>query len=203
MNNFFSLLKRFPLTRAIIPVMLVLIAGAILKRCDHKKLKEITSEELRPGEKEAIVIGPNSGSIVAITHGAGNRNAIRTPLLRGRNTQSTPDTATVIERTDGARGIRISISDSGTVSVIARTKGFCFEPGLGSYATTNNARIFVDAQLLFARRHGVNAGLGLGLRGKLQPAAFIAYSYNFWSNTSLLIGYDTKQEMLIGVRVKF
>jgi hypothetical protein len=183
--------------------MLIIVAGAILRQCDRKKLKEITSEQLRPGEKTAIIIGSNSGSVVAITHGTPNRHGIRTPLLRGRDSQSTPDTATVIERTDGARGIRISIGDTGTVSIIARTRGFCFEPGFGAYTASSNSRIFVDVQWLFARRHGVNSGIGLGLRGRLEPTAFIAYSYNFWSNTSLLIGYDTKNEVLAGVRVKF
>lgn len=200
---FFSSLKRFPLTSAIIPAILIVLAMVVLQRCDHKKAKEIISEQLKPGEKEAIVIGSNSGSLVAITHGNGDGNKIRTSLLRRWNAKPETDSGQTLDRIDGARGIRISISDQGNVSIIARTKGFCFEPGLGIYGTTDNERIFIDSQFLFARRHGVNAGLGLGLRGKLDAAAFLAYSYNFWSNTSLLIGYDTKSEVLIGVRVKF
>lgn len=183
--------------------IVLVVAGAILRRCDQKKIKEINSEELKTGEKAAFIISPDSRTIVEVTNGSAHRTGVRSPLLRGRESKPSKDTGAVVERIDGARGVRISIGDSGNVSVTARTKGICFEPGLGAYTTTSNARVFVDAQLLFARRHGVNAGVGVGLRRPVNGTAFVAYSYNFWSNTSVLVGYDTKSEVLIGLRVKF
>ncbi len=194
---------RLLLTRAAIPVMLTLIAILALRSCDKKKIEEINNEQLKPGEKAAIIIGSNSRSLVSITNRVSNGSALRSALLRGRNLKPSSDTSTIIERIDGARGIRFSISNTGAVSATARTRGLCFEPGFGVYSTTSDSRIFIDTQLVFTRRHGINAGVGLGLRGRLRPAAFVAYSYNFWSNTSLLVGYDTKHEALLGLRVQF
>lgn len=203
MLNFFYNFKRLLLTRAGLAAILVLLAGAILRRCDKNREKEILSEELKTGERAAVIVGPNSGSVVAITNGAPHGSGVQSSLLRGRNSKPSTSPGTVIERIDGARGIRISIGDTGNVSITARTKGFCFEPGLGLFATSSDPRIFIDAQLLFARRHGANAGIGLGFRKPVNGVAFVAYSYNFWSNTSVLVGFDTKNEVLLGLRVKF
>lgn len=203
LSHFFSFLRRLPLTRVIIAAILLLMVGVILKRCDKNKQREILSEELKTGERAAVIISPNSRSIVAITNGVAPRSRIRSSLLRGRNSEPSGNPGTVIERIDGARGVRISIGNTGNVSVTARTRGFCFEPGFGGYTTSEHTRVFVDVQWLFARRHGVNTGVGLGLRRPVNGTAFIAYSHNFWSNTSVLVGVDTKSEVLLGLRAKF
>jgi hypothetical protein len=175
----------------------------VFRHCDRRLQKEITSEELKPGEKTAVIVSGDSITVVAAPNGLKHGAGIRAPKLRGRESESKGIPGTVVQRIDGARGVRISVSDSGTVSVIARTRGFCFEPGFGGYTTAEYRRLFVDAQLMFNRRHGINVGLGFGLRGRLQPSAFVAYSYKFYGNTSALIGMDTKKQILIGLRVEF
>lgn len=203
MLSFFALIKRLPLTRAIFYGMLILLAAVLIQRCDHRKVKEITSEELKEGERTAVIIDGNSVTVVAAPNGRKPGDRIRPSLLRGRKSQPETVLGKVVERIEGARGVRVSVGDDGKVSVTSRTRGLCFEPGIGSYVTSGNRRLFIDAQFLFSRRNGLNAGLGIGLQRPIDAAGFIAYSYNFYSNTSVLVGYDTDSKVLIGLRVKF
>lgn len=191
---------RLLLRKAIITAILLLLG---LKYCDLKKTKEITSEELKRGEKTAVVFSPNSKSVVAITRRSQSGNRLRASLLRGGKHEPSTNPREDVQRIDGARGVRISISDKGNVTVQARTRGFCFEPGLGGgYGAGGYFRGTIDAQFAFSHLHGLNAGLGFRFRRTFRASPFVAYSYNFYSNSSVLVGIDTDKKLLIGIRVK-
>lgn len=192
----------------------ILIGSLVLLRsCDKKKKEGITDEKLTKNEQTAIIIEPYSGKITKITRVPGNGNAIQPSVLRGGKSITSPESTETIERIDGSRDTRISIDKDGKVSITTRTFGFINDFGVGVYKTPSDTRIFVDDQIFFYKRHGFNLGVGrsiadVGNQTEMQKYQLhAAYSYRLLyvklSNTFIVVGMDTKKEILLGLRVNF
>src|SRR5258706_1790775 len=93
-------------------LLTVILGTLLLKRCDNKKIKEITDEHLRPGESMAIIIDANTNQITEITQRNMGQNKLSPQLIRES-----------VKSIDGARNLRISINEQGRVSYIFRTWG--------------------------------------------------------------------------------
>lgn len=186
----------------------VILGALLLKRCDTKKIKEITDEHLKPQEKTAIIVDTNTGTVTTITKGDSNGSGVRTPVLRGWNPQPSQVPSDIVKRTDGAKDIRISIDDRGNVTYTFRTWGFQFSPEAGiCWASSSHAGITVNDNFFFYRKHSAIIGLRFGLEGGKDIKPYIAYAYNpqwkYINNTSIVLGVDLDKQFIIGTSTHF
>lgn len=188
------------MNKKIAVVVLVVLALLVLKRCDHKKVEEISDEKLKPGDRSAIIVDGRTGEVTVIKRPDRGRSVLS---HNGRDTEAD---GAVLQRIDGARGIRVTVDEKGKPTITARTSGFSFEPGIGILAADGYPRGSLDFQLYFVRRHGVNAGISYPLRGRGNLRLYVAYSYTpkiLSNNTSLLVGLDSNKQITAGLRVRF
>lgn len=196
------LVNKKTLTTSVIAVILVVGSLGYLMRKDRNLRKEIVSEKLEAHEEAAVIIEPTTGRITTI------KKVNQLPgAVRGR-VQSGGDVPVVVEHIDGAREVRVSIGKEGQVKVTARYRGFCFEPGFGLlYSDQAESRYELDAEVFFSRRHGAYIGLNAPIKDARRIRAHLAYGYTLpfrkLSNTTVLVGMDSRKEVVAGVRVKF
>lgn len=163
---------------------LVVIMLVFMKACDKKKLDEIMNPDLTKDEKSAVIVD-----------GAGNV----TKIDRDGN-------KTVTDTTHGVRDVRVSIGKDNKLKVTLRSKGFIFEPGIG-VVETSSPRVVLDVQYYFFHQWGVNGGLSFSSGHNDKLRLYLGGSYTLpwkmFSNTSVLVTYDTKKEIGAGIRIKF
>lgn len=170
----------------------VLLAAMLLQYCDHRKVKQITDKNLTKDEQVAIILDPNTGSVTTVR----------------RNRKNKKETTQVERPIDGSRDIRIGVSPEGRVKLIARTKGFIFEPGIG-IGFDGDALLCVDTQFYFFHRWGVLGGVSVPMSAfrvnKLSLYVGGSYQLPFknFRNTSVYGGYNTRKEIQVGARVRF
>ena len=173
-------------------ILLVVLALMSLKYCDNRKIKQITDSNLTKEEQVAIIVNPNTGTVTTVR----------------RNRKNKKETTQVEKPIDGAREIRIGVSPEGRVKVIARSKGFIFEPGIG-VGFDGDALISLDTQFYFYRRWGVLGGVSVPMASiranklSLYAAASYQLPFKMLSNTSVYAGYNTDKEIQVGARVRF
>jgi hypothetical protein len=188
------------LTRAAIAVIVVVIGTCLWKR-DRNRVREITSETLKPQEKAAVIFDPGTGRVTKI------EKVHRLPgSIRGA-VQSGGDVPVVVEHIDGAREVRVSVGENGEIKLTARYRGFCFDPGFGLVRADTETRYSLDAEVAFSRRHGLYLGINAPVKDARRIRGQVAYGYTLpfrhLTNTTLLIGLDTSKEVVYGIRVKF
>jgi hypothetical protein len=175
------------------PLLFIGLAGILLigifKVCDKRKIDEITKETLKPGERSAIIIDSTKHRITEIKRS--------NPTSSGKST-------TVTRRIDANRETRISVDETGNLSILTRNKGFIREFGfVGGYGNPG-FRLGADCQVYFIRNWGINLGLTTTLKYNIKP--FVAVSYTLSGielyNTSVLIGIDSRKNVFAGVRVR-
>lgn len=178
----------------------VILGTLLLKRCDNKKIKEITDEHLKSGEKTAIIMDTDTGQITTII----KRNLF---ILRGGDSSSPQTFSEVVKRIDGARNLRISIDAQGKVTYIFRTWGFEFSPGVGAYYSSGHTGVTLNDSFFFYRKHEALIGLRFALTGSKEIRPYIGYAYNpkfkYFSNTSLVFGIDLDKNFIISTNTKF
>lgn len=197
------------LTFSSIAVILLLT----LKYCDKKKTVEVTDEKLKANEQAAIIIDNHSGKITRLDKALENGTGMGSALLRGGKPVPSTVPTVVTNPADGARNTRISIDRNGQISIEARYFGFINDFGIGVYKTPSDTRIFIDDQIFFYKRHGLNLGIGRSIADvsnqtemqKYQLHAAYSYRLSFskFTNTFVVMGLDTKKEVLLGLRVNF
>ena len=116
----------------------------------------------------------------------------------------------VIRDISGSRKVSVTLTKDGELKVYAPTKGFIFEPGILFGMDSKNSLLGLDAQFFYWRRVGLLAGLSAPPRRGLllqDIRAHIAFGYNMadlrMPNTNVFVGYNSKQSILVGLRVRF
>ncbi len=172
----------------------VLMAAALLvtfRGCKHHD-DAIETQEMSPvlkdNENDKITVDTKTGRVERTTRKAANAVG------------KTNSGFTTTRHLDGARKLAITVARNGSVQVYAQTKGLTFEPGIG-VVYNGRPNLSADIQLGYWRRYGLNAGV-YGAPGR-QLSAFVGGSYNFYHNTSLLIGVDNHHNPIIGLRIGF
>lgn len=186
--------------KLIIGAALLAIVVAVRMWIDHRNRRDAVefAPVLKENEREKIIVNTRSGMI--------RRVARRTPTLGGNGPSGTPgrnpgeETVTDIS---GVRKVAVTIDKDGSVKVYAPTKGVIFEPGLAAFYSDENFRLGFDVQFFYWRRFGLNAGAGSTLEKPYSVKAFVAGSYNIYSNTSVIVGITQTKEIATGVRVRF
>jgi hypothetical protein len=185
----------------------VILTVLLLKRCDNKKIKEITDEQLKPEEKTAVIVDTNTGRVTTISRGNTNRNKLRPPFLRGRQPQSSEIPPEVVKQTDGARDIRISIDDRGNVTYTYRVWGFEFSPEVGVCYAASHTGVTVNDSFFFYRKHEALIGFRFAITGSKEIRPYLGYAYSpkfkYLNNTALVIGVDLDKELVLGTSTKF
>lgn len=158
----------------------------VIKRIDQR-LRPIPisfNDKLKDNEKEKIIV--ENGDIKRITR-------------KGKDQIGKIDS--------GARRTEIIVDDKGNVSIIQKTHGFIFEPGLCTGLNKEGILFGLDSQIYFVRTLGINIGIMGQSTNKLHLEGHIALSYQLpyriFNNTSGFIGYNTDKDIIIGFRVKF
>lgn len=174
-------------------VILIGVGLLVFRAWDKRKIQDITKEELKNGEKTAIIVDPK-GRITTLTRHSSKRG--------GKEKQR--DTVSVVKGSDGARGTRISIDKDGNVKLTERRWGFCADPNIGIYTTTKHSRVFAGLQIAFYKRHGLDLNLAASIDGSKQIRVGVGYSYllPFLNNTSTLVGIDNDKQIFTGIKVK-
>lgn len=175
-------------SKAVSSFTLVAIALLFIGRACSLKEQQDFKPELKEGEREKVVIDTATKRVLRV----------RRKLAAGLSRNGTGQEANVTSTTDGVRRAVITIDDTGAVSVVTQTKGWIFEPGIGAY-TGESIRFGADAQILYYRRAGLHCGLTTDRSWHVR--GLIAGSYNFYSNTALVVGLDNKKEFNVGVRI--
>lgn len=176
-------------------LLTVILGALLLKRCDNKKIKEITDEHLKPGESTAIIIDANTNQITEITQRNMGHDRLSQPIRES------------VKSIDGARNLRISINEQGRISYIFRTWGFEFSPGVGAYYSSSHTGVTLNDNFFFYRKHEALVGLRFALIGSKEIRPYIGYAYSpkfkYFSNTSLVFGIDLDKNFVISTNTKF
>lgn len=185
----------------------VLVLAIILYRCDKKKKEDITSEKLKEGEQTAVIINPSTGETTVIRKQNPGGTQLCSPILRGGKSESSTVSGETIERITGGRDTRISIGPDGKVTVTIRTKGFCFDVGpIGGITTSPILVMGLDVQWAFYKNWGLNSGLVID-KSLRYPRLYIGGSYKivnrFVHNTSIVVGIDSRKELITGIKLNF
>lgn len=183
-NKIVSYLKTDEKFKIVLFAALAIIAVVILKACDKRKVQQITDDALTNEEKQAIIVDDN-GNVTTV-----DRN--------GNKTRVNID--------HGVRDVRISVDKNNHLNVLLRDHGFIHEAGIGVLQTAN-FRGILDLQWFFYHQYGVNSGLSFSTTKGDQLRVYVGAAYTLpweWlSNTSVLLTYDTKREIGVGLRVRF
>ncbi len=177
-------------------IAFILIAFAIAGLLGHcqKKQEQLVAQKTAPilteKENEKIVFDSSHGaiSVTRITRKAGHKG-----------NEANQDSQT-ISNLGEARRATVTVEKDGTIQVWTQTKGFCFSPGVG-LVLSERPRLSFDAEFAFFRRYGLNAGFTVSRLGR--PRLFVGGSYNVYSNSSLLVGIDSRKDIVVGLRVAF
>lgn len=133
--------------------------------------------QLKPEEKAKVIVDTNNRRMTVVSP-----NKIQT-YTGVRH-------ATIIEKKDG------------TVEVVAKQYGFCFEPGVG-VMVSDHVGVALDVQLGYWK----DAGLNIGARLWPAPSPFVSLSYSLsglhLTNTSVYAGADIlRRYPCFGIRVR-
>lgn len=179
----------------------------LLRGCDKKKQQEIGNEQLGRNENTAIIINEDTGQITTINrqNSIGDRSG--SSVLRGRDNEPSGDATKTVERTDGARDIRISIDPKGNVTYTYRKWGFQFSPEIGGYCSSSNAGIVVNDSFFFYRKHEVLVGLAFGLRESKEIRPYFGYAYRpqwkYLKNTAIVLGINSNKQFVLATSTQF
>ncbi len=191
-----------PLTSVILAGIVVVVASVSMYRCDRNKIKDITNETLKEHEETAVIVDPSAGRVTTI------KRANREPRARSsRQSGKSNADGNVVETIDGAREVRVSVGKDGQITITARTRGVSLQPGFGAAYANGDARFLLDIETVFHKRHSLLAGLNVPVQDAKRIRGHIAYGYTLpfrrFSNTTLLVGFDSDKKILGGVRVRF
>jgi hypothetical protein len=146
----------------------------------HNKKQDATNSvaQLKPQEKEALIIDPIHHSIITVT---------------AKGTQKTflPD-----------RPSRISIDKNGAVIVTARTYGTELEPFIG-FAFSDTGRLALGGSLLYYHSWDLGLALFPTVSGPFSVRVGPVVSYNLYDNTSLFLGITDKGGPVGGLSLRF
>lgn len=178
----------------LIIVALVLVAGLLLKDCigKHIPTEPRGDERLKDNEKERIAIN-DRGDVVHTKRRKDGNSSVQQVAFR--------DT--------GAGKTIITLDDKGNISVKQETRGFVFRPGLCLATSGEGLLVGADIQFYYFRNFGANVGLTSTARENLGEnfRAHISGSYRLpfesFRNTAVYVGFDTKKEIQVGIRLRF
>lgn len=98
----------------------------------------------------------------------------------------------------------VIVKKDGRVDIEVKQIGPTLEPGLG-VMVSDKLRLTMDARFFYLGRFGLVGGLGVGNYSHVL-IGYGGVSYGLdqlgLSNTSLLVGYTTRQEVGVGIRVR-
>jgi hypothetical protein len=176
-------------------LVVAVIAGALLLRqCNREKVPSY-APILAADDQAKVLIDHNKITVV-------KRNPNGTTDV---STKFVPDRGEVIFKKDGS------------VEIHVKQFGWIAEPGMGYILSAEGSALALDCQVMYWRRMGLNAGVGMRLgvkaitanelmRDGLRPYLAISYRlpWNIVSNTSTMVGYAPLNKLVVvGLRVKF
>lgn len=176
---------RLPTLRELgLGIVLILMLCLWFHSCQKQKPVVVSSTALAPSETEKISLD-TSKKTVTVTRREKTGQVVQQVLA------------------DGSRKATITVNQNGTVTVKAETYEWIFEPGLCAFYS-DRPRIGLDADVFYWQRWGVNAGLGYGGRN-LDAYAGVSYllPLQFTGNTSVVLGYSLRKQVVVGLRVRF
>ena len=138
-------------------------------------------EELKENEKEKIIVNLKKKTVTKIVR-----------LSNGKMEKS---------RTEGVREVEVTISNTGQSTVTCRNRGLLFEPGLSLFYSKNQMNLGLDFQWVYWRKYGIDTGFGISRSSKCS--AYLASSFNFYSNSYFLIGINDEIKPVVGVKISF
>lgn len=180
---------------------LVLLIVAFIGQCIHKRQNRDAIEfapVLKENEREKIVIDSRAGTVKRVVRRDQKNSADANGGSKGQESSEQ-----IVTDISGVRKVAVTIDKDGNVSVYAPTSGVIFEPGLAAFYSDDKFRLGLDAQVFYWRKWGVNIGAGSTLEKPYTLKAYIAGSYNVWSNTSLFVGITHTKEAGFGLRIRF
>lgn len=100
----------------------------------------------------------------------------------------------------GARDFSVSEDINGKVTVYAPTKGWIFEPGLAVVGGSDRLRYGVDLGIAYWNNFTLGGIIATDSQFSIRIG--LVGMYNVYSNTSIFLGVDQTEDMMIGVRVR-
>lgn len=188
----FKKLKKYQ--RVFIGIGILFLVGILYEGC--QELKNIfspnvpsDSDKLKKDEREKIIFDSNGD------------------VRRIRRTRDGHNQTERISR--GAEEGEVIIKDDGTVEYREKIFGFLMEPGLSM--SLDRDELFVGPDLRFAywRNFGLVGGLStnIGEQPLRKYRGHLGLSYRLpfkrFRNTSVVVGYNTNQNIQAGIRIKF
>src|SRR5262245_8017004 len=134
--------KKGPIFGGLVLLLLLLF----VRSCDKKSVENVTNENLKQQEKEAIIVNPNTNEIIRLK----------------RSTDKNGKEWTSKETIKGAREVRVSINRDGTTSITSKTKGFSHNLGL-SLGVAETYRIGVDVEWAYWKQFGIISGMSMNV----------------------------------------
>lgn len=145
------------------------------------KTSDTFKEELKPNEKQKIIIDHKKKEVIKIT----------------RKNDGTVEK----NKSSGVRKTEVTVSDNNIVTIKERTRGVICEPGIGLFYSKDKLNLGLDLQFLYWRKYG--ASIGVGISNDYRLSTYIGCNYNIYSNTSIFVGVNDIINPVFGVKVAF
>ena len=95
----------------------------------------------------------------------------------------------------------VIVTKTGEVKVHVQTKGLSATPGAGVGVFDSYALPVLDCKWAYLGRFGATAGVGIGRSPFVHP--YGAVSYDVYNNSSVFVGYSSRKEIVLGLRISF
>lgn len=154
------------------------IAAWVVYYFNHKRDTAIESPVLAPGIREKIIVDPRHKKLTVITKD-------RTDVL------FLPDRPTSIE-----------IPHTGPIRITRRTWGWELAP-FGTVVYTDALRAGVGADYFYWRKVDFGTGVATNVTNFFDIRFFTHLGYNVYSNTSIGIVFDSKQQVGFDLSFRF
>jgi hypothetical protein len=173
---------------AIVIVVALMVKDCLTPLVPHKPTG---NERLEDNQAAKVIVSPNGDLSRTV-----------------RKIKKDGTTEQVTYRDTGGRDTEVIVNNDGSFRVTQRTSGFIFEPGVG-VGFDGKPLFCLDTQFYFIRNVGLVGGVAMpmdsfrsdGLR--LYVAGSYRLPFKAFRNTNVYAGYNTKNEIQVGARVRF